>query len=272
MPGSHHLVGAVITKEASHPPGSLTGVTIEATGSFIPFKAVFNFRDVGGLAAADGARVRERALFRSDTLSRLSDDDRAAFAELGVRTVIDLRRPEEVSSAGRAPAWAAPVYRHWHLEHPYWDHSLYAGDVARYLADRYVELAGHGAADIAGVVALVADEASGPTAVHCVAGKDRTGTVVAFVLDLLGVDEEEIAGEYALTERSEDAYSAWAKVNVPGFAEAPPVPYYVSTPPEAMLLTLREVRAAYGSVEALLTAAGLPAGTVERLRAKLLTG
>lgn len=253
-------------------PGNLGGVTIDATGRFIPFKAVFNFRDVGGLAAADGTRVRERALFRSDTLSRLSDDDRAVFGDLGVGTVIDLRRPEEVSTAGRAPQWAAPAYRHWHLDHPYWDHGDYAGNVARFLADRYVELARHGAADIAGVISLIADDTSGPTVVHCVAGKDRTGTVVAFTLDLLGVDEEEIAREYALTELADDAYTAWARINVPGFAEAPPVPYYVSTPPEAMLLTLREIREAYGSVEALLTAAGLPAGTAERLRGKLLAG
>jgi len=246
-------------------------VTIEATGSFIPFQAVFNFREVGGLAAA-GGQVRARTLYRSDTLSRLCDADRATFAELGVQTVIDLRRHEEVTSGGRAPDWAAPDYHHRHLDHPYWNALDYDGDrgVARFLADRYAELARHGAADIAGVISLVAEPESGPVTVHCVAGKDRTGTVIAFILALLGVEEEAIAEEYALTELADPAFVAWAKVNIPGFADKPPVPYYISTPPEAMLLTLREVREAYGSVETLLTRAGLPAGTVERLRAKLV--
>jgi protein tyrosine/serine phosphatase len=252
-------------------------VTIEATGGFIPsqfipFQAVFNFRDVGGLGAAQGGRVRARTLFRSDTLARLCDADRETFTELGVQTVIDLRRPEEVASGGRVPEWAAPEYHHRHLDHPYWNAADYDGErgVARFLADRYAELARAGAADIARVISLVALEETGPVAVHCVAGKDRTGTVIAFILALLGVGEEEIAREYALTELVDSAFVAWARVNIPGFAEKPAVPYYVSTPPEAMLLTLREVRAAYGSVEALLTRAGLTADTVEQLRAKLV--
>jgi protein-tyrosine phosphatase len=265
------VIGADDRSGLSLPAANLGGVTIEATGNFVPFQAVFNFRDVGGLPA-DGGRVRAGALYRSDTLSRLCDADRATFAGLGVDTVIDLRRPEEVTSAGRVPEWAAPAYHHRHLDHPYWRAEDYdpAQGVARFLADRYAELIRHGAADIAGVIRLVAQPETGTPVVHCVAGKDRTGTVVAFILALLGVDEEAVAEEYALTELADPAYVAWANVNLPGFADAPPVPYYVSTPPEAMLLTLREVRSAYGSVEALLTAAGLAAGTVERLRAKLL--
>lgn len=248
-------------------PGTVDAVTIEATSSFIPFQAVFNFRDVGGLAARGGT-VKARTLFRSDTLARLADADRPAYAELGVATVIDLRRPEEVRT-GRAPDWAAPAYHHCHLDHPYWRHADYREElgVARFLADRYVELARTGHRDIARVVELIAADESGPTAVHCVAGKDRTGTVVAFVLDLLGVDDDAIAAEYALTERAEDLFAAWARLNVEGFADKPMVPYYVSTPPEAMLLTLREVRAEFGSVQQLL---GLSDAAVDRLRAKLI--
>jgi len=243
-------------------------VTIEATSNFIRFQAVFNFRDVGGLATDRGA-VKGRTLFRSDTLHRLADADQAAYQVLGVQTVIDLRRPEEVRSSGRAPEWAAPQYHHCHLDHPHWKHSDYREElgVARYLADRYVELARYGHRDIAHVVELIAGEESGPVAVHCVAGKDRTGTVVAFVLELLGVDDDAIAGEYALTERSEELFVAWARDHVEGFADKPAVPYYVSTPPEAILLTLRELRKEFGSVQRLL---GLTDATVDRLRAKLL--
>lgn len=35
---------------------------------------------------------------------------------------------------------------------------------------------------------------------HCTAGKDRTGVLVALVLALVGVEDEVIAQEYALTE------------------------------------------------------------------------
>ncbi|WP_169734120.1 tyrosine-protein phosphatase [Hamadaea tsunoensis] len=246
-------------------------MTIPST-PFVPFAAVFNFRAVSGFTSRYGGTLRPGLLYRSDTLSRLGDPDRPAYEPLGVRTVIDLRRPEEVSVGGRAPEWAAPAYFHRHLRHPYWRHEDYTEriGVARYLADRYGELARSGAADIAGVVELVADPETGPVAVHCVAGKDRTGTVVAFVLDLLGVDEDEIAHEYALTELTENAFATWARTNIPGFAAKAPVPYYVSTPPEAMATALREIRAEFGSVEKLLTGAGLAAGTTDRLRAKFL--
>jgi protein tyrosine/serine phosphatase len=41
---------------------------------------------------------------------------------------------------------------------------------------------------------------TGGTLVHCSAGKDRSGVLVAVVLDLLGVDRESIARDYNLTE------------------------------------------------------------------------
>src|SRR4051795_8522920 len=67
------------------------------------FSATYNFRDVGGYTGLDGRMVRWRRLFRSDALHRLGDLDSAAFAQLGVRTVIDLRRPFEVEKFGRVP-------------------------------------------------------------------------------------------------------------------------------------------------------------------------
>ena len=68
----------------------------------------YNFRDVGGYAGLDGRTVRWRRLFRADSLHRLGEADAEAFAELGVRTVIDLRRPFEVERYGRVAEHARP--------------------------------------------------------------------------------------------------------------------------------------------------------------------
>lgn len=249
-----------------------SGVTITPAERSIAFAAVFNFRDLGGLTTAGGRAVRWRTVFRSDTLSRLGAEDRAAFAALGIRTVIDLRRPAEVASMGRVPEWTQVVWRHNHLEHPTWDHSTYTAEVgvARWLAERYVELAHHGRADIARVVGMLTDDDNGPTVVHCVAGKDRTGLIVALALELLGVPDDQIAADYALTERSEPLFSQWVRTAFPQDAQQAPPPFYTHTPAEAMLITLYELRRRHGSIAEYLVGSGLQPDRVERLRERLL--
>lgn len=249
------------------------GVTITpAAERSIAFAAVFNFRDLGGLTTTDGRTVRRRTVYRSDTLSRLGADDRDAFTALGIRTVIDLRRPAEVASMGRVPEWTRVVWRHNHLEHPLWDHSTYTAEigVARWLSERYLELAHHGRADIARVIGMLADDENGPTVVHCVAGKDRTGLVVALTLELLGVPEEQIAADYALTERSAPAFTRWVRAAFPDEDHTNPPPFYTYTPAEAMMITLHGLRHRHGSVADYLVGAGLHRDRLDRLRQRLL--
>src|ERR1700755_911921 len=69
----------------------------------LAFSSTYNFRDVGGYAGLDGRSVRWRRLFRADSLHRLKGDDWDAFRELGVRSVLDLRRGFEVAQFGRVP-------------------------------------------------------------------------------------------------------------------------------------------------------------------------
>jgi protein tyrosine/serine phosphatase len=73
---------------------------------------LFNFRDLGGYLAADGRTVRWRRLFRSDSLSRIDPAEAASFTALGVRTVIDLRRPREIERDGRIPEFDGLAYRY----------------------------------------------------------------------------------------------------------------------------------------------------------------
>ena len=56
-----------------------------------------NLRDLGGLTTTGGRRVRSGLLFRSGYLYDLAGPDRMAVDSLGLRTIIDLRRPTEVA-------------------------------------------------------------------------------------------------------------------------------------------------------------------------------
>lgn len=231
---------------------------------------MFNFRDVGGYLGLDGRAVRWNRLYRSDSLHRLDETDREAFAALGLRTVIDLRRPREVSRDGRVPDFADLAYRHIHLEHRPWEEVPYDErlGLARYLADRYLDLAETGAAGIATALGLIADTDAAPVVVHCVAGKDRTGVVCALALSLLGVPDVDIAADYALSSAASDRFAAWLRERRPNAAPLPA--HYLASPAEAMLLFLRELRERYGSAEAYALTAGLTADHVTALRTHLL--
>ena len=118
-----------------------------------------------------------------------------------MRTVIDLRRPREVARDGRVPEFAGLAYHHLHPEHAEWEDAADHDEPsdARWLANRYLDLAYGGAAAMVAAVAVIAEADNAPVVVHCVAGKDRTGVVAALTLAALGVAEQDIAEDYALT-------------------------------------------------------------------------
>ncbi|SIN37452.1 Protein tyrosine/serine phosphatase [Micromonospora cremea] len=237
----------------------------------ISLPATFNFRDVGGYPGHDGRTVRRGRLYRSDSLHRLDEQDQDAFAAIGIRTVIDLRRPTEVARDGRVPAYQGLTYRHIHPEHADWAERPHEEGVslARYLADRYADLAQTGTAGLAEAVGLIAESANAPVVVHCVAGKDRTGIVCALTLAVLGVDDADIVADYALTAEASARFGAWLAETTPGGLDNVPAPFLAS-PAEAMELFLAELREGHGSVEGYLRHAGVTDEQLAALRHHLL--
>jgi hypothetical protein len=59
-------------------------------------------------------------------------------------------------------------------------------------------------------VRLLGRADAGPALVHCAAGKDRTGVLVALVLDAVGVEREAVIADYALSaEHVEAMFRRW---------------------------------------------------------------
>ena len=74
-----------------------------------------------------------------------------------------------------------------------------AQGLATNLYDDYVlQVRDNGAQLLAGLE-LLAEDGALPAVVHCTAGKDRTGVLVALLLDLLGVEREAVVADYAET-------------------------------------------------------------------------
>jgi protein-tyrosine phosphatase len=246
-------------------------VAVEQYPRNLGFSATYNFRDVGGYAGLDGRTVRWRRLFRSDALHRIGEADAETFVALGVRTVIDLRRPHEIEKYGRVAEHYDLDYRNLVLEHVDWEEVGHPDDVVheRWLADRYLNFAEDGRAAILASLQIIADPAQAPVIVHCMAGKDRTGTVCALTLSLLGVSDEDIAADYALTTTAMASLTAYLMENHPSAVLGNE--HMFDSPPEAMLAFLTDLRALHGSVEGYAREIGLTDDEIASMRQHLLT-
>jgi protein-tyrosine phosphatase len=235
------------------------------------FSKAYNFRDVGGYAGLDGRTVRWRRLFRSDALHRIGDEDAAAFTELGVRTVIDLRRPPEVERYGRVAERYGLDYRHLVLQHVDWEEVDHPADVVheRWLADRYLNFAEDGHEALLASLRIIADPERAPVIVHCMAGKDRTGTVCALVLSLLGVSDEDIAADYALTTSSMKRLTDYLMEKHPSAVLGNE--HMFDSPPAAMLMFLSDLRALHGSIENYVREIGVLDEEIAAMRGHLLS-
>ncbi|MFI1018027.1 tyrosine-protein phosphatase [Streptomyces sp. NPDC020965] len=213
----------------------------------IAFTKLHNFRDLGGYRTADDRTVRWGHLYRSDSLAKLEGDDLTRFRELGIRTVIDLRYPREIAQKGRVPESEGLIYHNLSVEHrPYDQATIDPGvDPWRSLADRYAEVAADGAGELRQALDVIAGD-SGPLVFHCASGKDRTGLLAALVLALLGVDEDQITEDFALTELATDRLIADWRDAHPG--RTPGWPGFGRAPAEIMRLFLADLTAAHGSV------------------------
>ena len=155
-----------------------------------------------------------------------------------------------------------------------WDVSTYDEAIgsARFLADRYLEMTSVRADAVAAVLRLIATPDNAPLAFHCAAGKDRTGVVAALTLSLLGVEDADVASDYALSSASTDRWIAWARINRPEIVDEVlelPGPWLLA-PAEAIELFLADLRAEHGSVTAYVNAIGIDASTIAELRRHLL--
>lgn len=239
----------------------------------IPFEQVFNFRDLGGYPAGAGKAVRWRRLFRADGLNRLQPEDEAAFGELGVATVVDLRTVEEAEHGGRFPThvWDVTYYHRPMFDVlPDWPTDI--GDPALYLAERYLEMFASGRDAVATVFELLTHPEAYPLVFHCAAGKDRTGITAGLVLHVLGVDDDGIASDYALSGEAMQRLIVWAREQQGVFMQPrTPIPSAaVESRPETMVAFLQAVRARTGGGDGVLTSLGLDAGVGERVRELLL--
>ncbi|MFB7123404.1 tyrosine-protein phosphatase [Kitasatospora xanthocidica] len=242
------------------------------TTRHIEFEALHNFRDLGGYPGAGGRSVRWGLVYRSDSLGKLgSPADLDRLRALGVRTVIDLRYPWEIDAKGRVPGFEGLEYHNLSIEHRPYDQAEIDPEVDpwRHLADRFAEVAEDGVKEIRQALDVIT-AAEAPVVFHCASGKDRTGLIAALLLTLLGVGEDDIAADFALTELATAHFVAEWHAAHPGRTLR--WPGYGRAPEAVIRLTLADLADRHGSVGAYLTGVlGIDRAQIDTLRARLLT-
>jgi protein-tyrosine phosphatase len=168
-----------------------------------PFDGCFNFRDIGGYQTEDGGRVRWGRYLRAGRQDRMTHSDLTKLRRMGIRSQIDLRRPDEAAEQGRGPLSVEGARYHNIAVIPEGgsDHlSRLVGDTG-ISGKRYLGYLSFGPESWQRMFDIFASTDGHPLLIHCTAGKDRTGVATAFLLSVLGVSREIIEADYLLTNR-----------------------------------------------------------------------
>lgn len=269
--------------------------------NWIELDGLVNLRDLGGTPTSDGGEIALGRLLRSDNLQTLTEADVAALLDRGVTDVVDLRSDLEVAQEGPGPLTREPGVTIHHFS--MFKENLTEEETETELTEQInatlsaeeitaqalpwaeiirptVEVEDESASfylsylvdrpdSVVAALRTIAN-ADGATLVHCAAGKDRTGTIVALSLLLAGVDRQLVIEDYARSgERIEKiiAKLATSETYRDNVLSRPASDQ--TTRPETMELFCDYIDRTYGSVQRMLAGMGWTDADTAAIRAKL---
>jgi protein-tyrosine phosphatase len=233
----------------------------------LEWEGCFNIRDLGGLPTREGRVTAYGVFLRGDSVCRLTDRGRRSLLADGVRTIVDLRRIEELEKEPNPFANVPEQVRYLHL--PFNDAEIEERIRAMTTgAERYRGMLDHGRERIGRIMSALA-EADRAVLFHCYGGRDRTGMVAALLLGLAGVPRDEIVRDYVLTDdRMAPLYDEWrAEMDEQRRARFDRAIGEAAEPIEA---ALRHIDDSYGGAGSYLVAAGVPRDWIATLRVALV--
>jgi len=253
----------------------------------IPLSGQPNFRDLGGYPSKDGRRVKWGSVYRSGELSQLTASDIGKLGELGIKTVVDLRSPQEVSVRGqsRTPSGARV------MPLPIASSEVFTKLIPMFLEGDFSKLppdllervnralVRDFSAQYGGLLRVLIDRANRPLVFHCTQGKDRAGFGAAMVLSALGVPWETVVEDYLLSNRFRQKENDKLLGMIRKFAgskngetvELSKIEGLLYVKEASLEAAHTEIRALHGDVESFLVdGLGCPVEELERLRDDLL--
>jgi protein-tyrosine phosphatase len=235
--------------------------------------------DIGGHPLNGGGWFRTGRVFRISG-GMIGAPEIAHLDAIGLRVLVDLRGDHEDRSAladwaqsrgvlyrqepitlGNAADFAAVIG----------EHGLTEADGRAYLSTMYRRMLDEFPASLVGAVTAIAT--AQPAGFGCAAGKDRTGLLTALLQDVLGVDRPAIIAGYVNHApdpgRLLEAIGTWWDWEE-GDLSKPGLGAILSAVEEVMAGALEYLDERYGGSLRYFEGAGLPEGTIELLRERLV--
>ena len=257
------------------------GTRLHTVERLVPLASVPNFRDIGGYSTKDGYTIRWEQVYRSSAFDNLSPEDSTTLELMGINLVCDLRTSNEsLAHPNKLPSTVHLLRLPPQSKDNRWMHLgrmlFQEGFLETMLFDAYTRvMLDENPQIFTNLFKKLADSDSLPIVLHCAIGKDRTGIAVALLLSFLGVDEETILADYALSNRFHSFFfEASARVMVQlklfGLSEED-FSHLLIANSELLKQALQHMRDKYGSAEDyLLNHAGLSHETLAAVRGNLL--
>jgi protein tyrosine/serine phosphatase len=230
--------------------------------------------------------LRKAWLYRSGQHLQASPADLAGVAAIGLKAVVDMRGDHErkIAPCPRPAGFAASVVfaSDDRLELP---PHVEAGRTVRTVDEaRQAMCAGYAEMPFMDRLVRITRlyfetlaNTDGPTLVHCMAGKDRTGIAVALCHSLLGVHHDDIIADYVLTNETHTLAARIAVGEVPlrqsfGDRLSPEaVALLCSAEPAFLEAALDSIAARHGGIDAYLDeVVGVTPARRERIARRLI--
>ncbi len=244
-------------------------------------KTINNFRDFGGYATADGQHMQTGRLYRSGTLDDARDADLHTLQAIGLKTIVDLRAPQEkkktlpaIAGARRINLPLDPEPRTREKLQPLMIRRGAESEVVDILKQMYRTLVDEAQPQVDQLFHILLSVDAYPVLIHCRAGKDRTGFLCALVQQAVGVERPVVFQDYLKTN---DHFAPLTprmarvmKILSLGRVRVENVRAAIGAREEYLQAALDQIDQRHGGLAAYLAKCGITAREIETLRGLLV--
>lgn len=243
----------------------------------LDMSGALNFRDLGGYPTLSGGAIHWHRVYRSDTLSALTDADRDKLVRLGLYALCDYRLDDERERHPDLLPEGHDIKLHWpgFMPHGGGDLLLHVREgkldvagIEEELNRHYEMFATVNLPNYASTFDLIIEAQGRPVLVHCTSGKDRTGWAAALILLAAGCGDKTVEEDYILT----DQYRRPLHFMFDSEIDAPRLEALMRPRRRYIRTALQRLRSEHGPGDGWLAALGFDAPSRKEIRRLLATG